>query len=264
MPHVRVGDVNLYYESKGNGPCVVLVAGLSHNGTVWDDVLLKPDLSLTLVTVDNRGAGLSDAPRGPYSIEMLSKDIHGLCTSLGIEQAVLVGHSMGGFVALQLSLDEPAFVGGLVLVSTAATGLQDQLGMTEAAAAALSRTNGPFEEIVRQNMAVGLGQGIHVKNPAAIERFIKKRLERPPRGIGFVAQQEAARAFDVRNRLKEISCPCCVVHGVEDQVVSLERARELAGTIGGATLVELKDVGHFPQIEAVDDLVGAIRSVGKY
>jgi pimeloyl-ACP methyl ester carboxylesterase len=251
----------MHYELRGSGPPVVLVPGLSLDSRVWEPVVERLEGELSCLTPDNRGAGLSDVPRGPYDVTQMAGDLYGLLMILGIESAVVVGHSMGGYVALQLALDSPELVRGLVLVSTSSTGRQDLLGMSDEAKRALARTRGPIEEIARDNVHASVGKLFLEAHPERVEEFVAQRAARPPRGRGVQGQRAAADRFDARDRLWEVRCPCSVIHGTGDRLIPPERGRELAAGIEGARLVELPEVGHLPQLEAPDELSAEIGRV---
>lgn len=254
MPTVEVGDIRMHYELAGSGPTAVLVPGLSLDSRVWAPVAGALSPALTCLMPDPRGAGLSDVPRGPYDITRMAGDLFGLLMILGVDAALVVGHSMGGYLALQLALDSPEIVRGLVLVSTSATGRRSLLGMSDEARRALLRTSGPVEEIVRDNVLASVGTRFLELHQDRVEAFIEQRLDRPPRGRGVQAQREAADAFDARDRLWEVRCPCTVIHGTGDRLIPVERGRELAAGIEGARLVELPEIGHLPQLEAPETL----------
>jgi 3-oxoadipate enol-lactonase len=261
MPVVRVGDIDLHYELRGSGPAILLIPGLSLDSRVWEPVAAALLRDQSCVMPDNRGAGLSDVPRGPYTISQLAGDLYGLLMILGIDRACVVGHSMGGYVALQLALDSPELVRSLVLVSTSPTGRRDLLGMSPEAARALVRTSGTVEQIVRDNALASVSRSFAERQPVAFERFVAARIERPPRGRGVMAQRAAADGFDARDRLWEVRCPCTVVHGTDDRMIPRERGDELAAGIEGARSVELDGVGHLPQLEAPAELAAEIGRV---
>ena len=258
MPTVDVGDIRLHYDLLGDGPNVVLVPGLSLDSQIWEPIAEPLSRTLTCVLPDNRGAGLSDVPRGPYSVTQMAADLYGLLMIIGVESTLVVGHSMGGYVTLQLALDSPELVSGLVLVSTSATGRRDLLDMSEEAERALARTRGPIEEIARGNVHASVARGFLDSHPERVEAFLAARVARPPRGRGVMGQRAAADAFDARERLWEIRCPSCVIHGTDDRLIPVERGRELAQGIEGARLVELDGVGHLPQLEAPAELAAEI------
>lgn len=261
MPSQRLGEIEIHYQIRGVGPPVLLVPGLSLDLHVFDAVVDRLEDRCTCVALDNRGAGRSDAPRGPYSMRDLAGDLFGLLTVLGVERAVVVGHSMGGYAALQLALDSPEVVAGLVLLSSSPTGRPRELGSSPEAAAALARTRGSLESIVRGNASASFGGRFRAERPDDFDRFVAARLEHPPRGRGVAGQRAAARGFDVRDRLWEVTCPAVVVHGADDRLVAPARGEELAAGIGGARLVRLQRVGHMPQVEAADATAEAILSV---
>jgi 3-oxoadipate enol-lactonase len=258
LTKVRVGDIEVHYELRGRGPTVVLVPGLSLDSRVWDPIAERLDHELTCLLPDNRGAGLSDVPRGPYSVTQMAGDLYGLMMILGIDKAVIAGHSMGGYLALQLALDSPELVRGLVLISTSATGRQDLLGMSDEARRALSRTSGSIAEIARDNVLASVGTRFRELHPDRVDAFVAERIGRPPRGRGVQGQRAAADSFDARDRLWEVSCPCTVIHGNDDRLIPIDRGRELAAGIEGARLVELQRIGHLPQLEAPDALIDEI------
>lgn len=263
MPRIDVGEIELYYERRGSGPPLLLIPGLSLDTRLYEGVARLLEGRFDCLSVDNRGAGRSDVPRGPYAIEQLAGDLLGLLYALGIDRVLVAGHSMGGHVALQLALDNRELVAGLALIGSAAAGRPELLGSTPAAAAALRRTRGSIEEIVRGNIEVSLGRRFLAARRDEAERFIAARVARPPRGTGVAGQRAAAQSFDVRARLGEIACPCAIVHGDDDQVVPLARGEELAAGIAGARLFKLEGVGHLPQLEAPTELAAALIDLGR-
>ena len=120
MPTVRVNDIDMYYEIHGEGEPVVLIAGLNSDHTLYQKLGIIPRLAerYKVVAFDNRGVGQSGKPDIPYSIEMMADDTAGLLHALGIEQAHLLGTSMGGRIATALALRHPQQVKSLILVST--------------------------------------------------------------------------------------------------------------------------------------------------
>lgn len=107
MPTVRIQDVDLFYESKGQGDPIVFVPGLGTGGQIWDRVVLLLVKDYQCITLDNRGAGLSGVSEGPYTVPLLAQDARHLLYHLGHRNPTVVGHSMGGFIALTLSLEIP-------------------------------------------------------------------------------------------------------------------------------------------------------------
>src|SRR5215211_420992 len=120
MPLASVNGLDLYYEETGSGPPLLLIAGLSGNTLGW--AMLQPTLAerFRVIAFDNRGAGRSSAPPGPYTTRRMADDAAALLDRLGVARAHVLGFSMGGMVAQELALHHPARVGRLVLYGTLA------------------------------------------------------------------------------------------------------------------------------------------------
>ncbi len=260
MPKTRIAGVEIYHREKGQGAPVLFVPGLGLDGGIFEETAALLPEGYRAVFIDQRGSGRSDAPRSPYSIEIMAEDLRGVMLDLDIEKAVIVGHSMGGYVALQAALENPELVLGLVLVGTSAVGVPAHLGTLPSARAVLGRTRGTLEQLVRANIDVGLGSRIK-RDPERVDRFVAARLEAPHRGRGVEGQRGATLTFDVRDRLWEIGCPAVVIHGLEDPIIPAQRGRELAEGIEAAALEELEGVGHFPPLEAPETIGAAVRKI---
>lgn len=258
MPKVDLDGCEIHYEAEGEGRPILFLAGMGLDLSVWYPVTRHLEDAFTCVLMDNRGAGFSEATPGPYTIPQLAADSAALLEGLGMSDAIVAGHSMGGCVAQQLALDHPGLVGGLVLIGTASAGRSDDLGSTEEARAALSRTAGPPEEIVRGNMTVSVSPRYIETHPDEFERLVADRLAKRPRGRGVAGQRAACAVFDVSEQISRIACPILVVHGTDDQIAAVDRGERLAASIPDAKLVVLEGVGHMPQWESPERLAAAI------
>jgi 3-oxoadipate enol-lactonase len=257
-----MGGMEIHHERRGEGPPLLLIPGLGLDLGAWDAVADAVADRFSCILVDNRGAGRSPAPPGPYTVRELAADVRDLLAALGIDRVVPVGHSLGGFVALQLALDHPDAVAGLILISTAACGDLRRPGAHPEALAPLARTRGPVRDVVRDNLADAVAEGFPARHQALFEEFVAARLARPPRGRGVAGQRAAVAAFDARDRLREVRCPTVVVHGLADRLVPPAVGRALARGIDGARLVELEGVGHLPLLEAPGELARIIGGFG--
>ncbi len=118
MPDVKANGINIHYEERGKGDPLILIMGLGANGSLWEDHVQEFEKHFRCILMDNRGAGATDKPDGPYSTKMMADDTAGLMDALGIENAHIAGISMGGAIAQELALNHPAKARSLVLVST--------------------------------------------------------------------------------------------------------------------------------------------------
>src|SRR5213076_2682339 len=111
------GDVRIAYEVRGTGEPLLLIHGLGYDRFGWGPLpdLLAEDFSVVLL--DNRGVGGSDAPEGPYSVSQLADDAIAVLDAEGIERTHVFGVSLGGYIAQELALTQPHRLKKLVLAS---------------------------------------------------------------------------------------------------------------------------------------------------
>ena len=185
MPLVVVDDIEMYYESRGSGPPLVVIGGLGLEMSELDTLVNRLASSFRVVAFDNRGAGRSSKPRGPYSIEQMAGDVAGLMDRSDLPRAHVLGISMGGRIAMALALAHPEHVDHLVLVSTGPRAAGERW-------------------LVRLGMLVSdlpLLRGRH----------------RQPR-YALKAQFDATSTFDCSERLEEIEQPTLILHGRSDHI----------------------------------------------
>jgi pimeloyl-ACP methyl ester carboxylesterase len=132
MPLARVGDINIYHETRGRGEPLLLIMGLGGGASLWwrQVDFLSPEYRV--ISYDSRGVGRTDRPDTPYSMDMMVADAAGLLETLGIARAHVYGVSMGGMVAQELALRHPKLVSSLVLGATTCGGEQAVIPPTEA------------------------------------------------------------------------------------------------------------------------------------
>jgi pimeloyl-ACP methyl ester carboxylesterase len=211
MPIQRVGDIDLYYEFHGTGDAVVLIGGLGNDITESQRLITWLARTHRVLAFDNRGAGRTDKPDIPYSIEMMAADTAGLMKALDISGATVLGISMGGKIAMELILEHPELVTRLILVSTSAAARPD---------------NGP----TRMEML------------SFLARFVfRGKYPQPAYAQG--RQRQASHAYDCTDRLDEIQAPATIMHGRNDWIVPLRRAEELRHGIAHSQLVTFRG-GH--------------------
>jgi len=202
MPSLQVNDIELYYESHGAGDPLVLIGGLglavAEMRTLIDALTAA---GYRVIAADNRGAGRSAKPAGPYTIRQMAEDVAGVLTRLGIERAHVLGISMGGRIALSLALDHPKLVDHLVLASTGPRTPRRRWR-------------------VRLGMTVSALPGLRGKNTP------------PPHAQR--AQFQASGSFDATARLGEITQPTLIVHGRADRIAPVALAREMHNAIPGS------------------------------
>src|SRR5258708_23380875 len=118
MPHVSIGDADIYYEEQGQGPVLMLVPGLGGRGAFWGRQGRDCARDFRVIVHDHRGAGRSTHSRIRYSVDQMAADTVALMDRLGIARAHYVGHSTGGAMGQTIAQDHPDRLLSLVLSAT--------------------------------------------------------------------------------------------------------------------------------------------------
>ncbi len=259
MPHTHCSDVQIYYETAGEGPPLLLVSGLGGGSWSWQGQRPAFERHFRVIRFDNRGSGRSDMPPGPYTMEQLAKDALAILDELGIDRAAVMGLSMGGMIALQLTVMAQDRVSALVLGCTHCGGAEKIGPRPEVLERFIDNSGLTQEEIVEKNLAFFLGPHCHQHQPEIVDQYRRYQLQNPIQPEpAFQAQLAAIQSFDCCSRLSRIRVPTLVVSGSEDILVPIENARLLASRIPNATLVELAKAGHaihFERRERLNELV---------
>ena len=244
MPVTNTRNATLEYEVHGSGPSLVLINGLGFGRWGWFKQV--PDLSrrFAVITFDarrrsDRGLGVGD----------LAGDVADLLAHLRVNNAHVLGASLGGFVAQELALWRPELVAGLVLVSTGHGG-RGQARMSLGAMGKMSGLGalGP-RQAARRGLEGATSSRYREENPEEFETLVSKRLEDSPSPASYNAQALAGARFDHSGDVGRIASPTLVIHGEEDRYVPPATARALAEAVPGARLLVLEGAGHLVFIE---------------
>ncbi|MFZ5881317.1 MAG: alpha/beta hydrolase [Chloroflexota bacterium] len=267
MPKVKSNGIELYYEIHGAGKALVLISGLGYPLWQWHKMVPFLAEHFQVITFDNRGVGQSDKPAGPYTAQMLAADTAGLLDSLGIEKAVIMGHSMGGFVAQAMALDFPHKVEKLILCSTNFGGPR-HVPVTAEAMKVLSDVTSDAVTRFKNGLVVSTAPGWSEKNPEMIETWLQWRIANPIEPASYQAQMmiglglmPEAAAFE--SKLSRVEVPTLILFGEHDKVVPPANASLLAEKIAGSQVKIFPDAGHFFPMEIAEAASRAVIEFAK-
>jgi pimeloyl-ACP methyl ester carboxylesterase len=260
MPAAINGEVTLHYEDEGSGQPVLLIHGHTSDRRVWDPVMpgLR-DAGLRVVRVDLRGHGLSTRPDFGYHFSDHAADMVAVLDAAGVSKSAVVGHSIGGGIALELALTVPGRLSAMVLMSPV---MPDR----------------PFEpafmDNLRQVARVARSEGIAAamagpwaESPLAEFSFTKPGIKeqvaaitRDFPGAEYLAtrRDDIQRSWTVPDRLGEIDLPALVIAGDHEMPGFRAYAEEAAEGIPGARLEFLENCGHMLPLEEPDRVARAI------
>jgi len=246
---VEANGIQIYYEISGSGPHLILIEGLGVATWIWEKQLPAFSKHFTTVVYDNRGAGLSDKPEGPYTIAQLADDLAALMDTLGIEKAHILGISMGGFIAQDLALRYPEKVDRLVLVSTSAGG-PDHVPMSMEALSLLLQEEGEPRDLYRRKLSLAFTPSF-LQSPE-VERLIDVRLQNPQPRAAYLAQVRAGTHFNLSDKVKNIGAKTLIAAGTEDLLVPVANARNLHEKLPGSQLILYPELGHQFFVESAE------------
>ena len=254
MPYAPAGDIDLFYEVSGRGEPLLLLPGFGSWAELWSQPFLTALASrCQLLLPDPRGTGRSPRGSEPLTMERLVADALAVLDHEGALSAHVLGVSLGGMVAQQLTAEHPARVRGLVLGCTTPGGPEETPPRRVV-----------LEEVQRHGPLGGnlasllVSPGYLKRRTGLLSRLALRAGARPTPLATLRDQFEAAAPFDFSGRLQEILTPTLVITGDQDVVIPPANARLLTRGIRGAHGVLVKDTGHCFYWEAPERAATAI------
>jgi 3-oxoadipate enol-lactonase len=255
MEKVNVNNIQLAYARRGKGTPLVLLHGFPLDHHLWDEVVPLLEDSFDVILPDLRGFGNSTMLDVPQSIDDYASDIARLLDHLNIQRAAIVGHSMGGYVALAFARLYPERVSGLGLVSS------------QVLADTPERKQGRYKSAADVE-ANGIGSVVETMTPKftadeELQSYARASMERQQPAAYVGALKAMAERVDSTALLSSFHFPVVVVHGDSDSLIPVDRAREVKAALPQANLVEIPGAGHMPMLEAKEKTAAALKHLAE-
>jgi pimeloyl-ACP methyl ester carboxylesterase len=215
MPTVRVQDAEIYYEEHGRGQPFLFCSETAADGEIWK-IFQVPEFAKDhrVILFDYRGTGRSSRPSIDYSTRMFCDDAVAVLDHLHADQALVLGHSMGGRVAQLIALEYPARVKKLILASSGAS-FPGQPGLPLVMCQEMIEWG--YQKYVREHtLEVGFTEEMQKKYPDRIEEFFRRRLGNLGSVEFYLRHVLARQGHDTRARLKDIKIPTLVLVGEDE------------------------------------------------
>jgi pimeloyl-ACP methyl ester carboxylesterase len=255
---LELDGAKLSYVALGNAdPAVLFVHGLGAQWRVWAQNLPVIAARRRAIAVDLPGFGQSEHGNGAVSIRGYAELLDRFCERLGLEHVVVVGSSMGGFIAAELALTAPSRVAGLVLV--------DAAGMVPTRAERSRALPFLWSSVLLGARMEAVGRPIAARpglRRAALGRLVHDPAELPAdltywallAAPGPSTRDALREAFsylthDWGERLRAIGCPAMIMWGDGDSLIPVRHAHEYARRMPGARVVRFPRTGHLPMVE---------------
>lgn len=259
MKYLDVHGERVAYLDEGSGEAILLVHGIAGSSQTWRSVIGPLSRKYRVVAPDLLGHGNSTKPRSDYSLGAMSVLVRDILDGLGITRATIVGHSLGGGVAMQFVYQHPEYVQRLVLIASG--GLGPDVGLT------LRLASLPGAELVlpviapRQLVSAGdrvwswlRKAGVDAPRGEELWRHYSSLSDGPTRRAFLRTLRSVVdhrgQAVSALSRLNSrTDFPVMAIWGERDKIITIEHAYAARDIRPDVRLEVLTDVGHFPQAE---------------
>lgn len=243
MPIIKANGIQIHYEEVGEGPPLLLIMGLSAEASLWEKHVEEYRKHFRCILMDNRGAGQSDAPQGPYSTKMLADDCAGLLDALNLERVHVCGISMGAAVSQWLSIAHPQRVRSQILVS--AWPFCDEYTKAIFEHFMEIRPKVSPAEFTKQVQLWIFAPKFFEENPNELREAREKAAEGfYMENHAFAAQCAACIEHDTREHLGEIAVPTRITVGDADIYTPLKFSDYLKSSIANSEMMVFPKSGH--------------------
>lgn len=251
MEKINVKDIQLAYDRRGKGTPLVLLHGYPLDHHLWDEVVPLLEDTFDVIVPDLRGFGESTIADQSPTMEDYAADIAALLDYLELPKAAIVGHSMGGYVALAFARLYPERLSGLGLVSS------------QVLADPPDRKEGRYKSAadVAEN---GIASVVATMTPKftadeKLQALARVSMERQQPAAYISALKAMAERLDSTPLLSSLKVPVVIIHGDSDALIPVDRAREVKAALPQAHLVEISGAGHIPMMEAEEKTAQALK-----
>ena len=256
MPEITAAGHKLHYtDTGGNGAPVLLLHAFPLSSAMWEPQIEALADRFRFIAPDLTGFGGSDAPDEGYSMERWAGEVKAVLDELGLDKVVLVGLSMGGYLAFECLRRFPERFSAIVLADTKAEADPPE-GVEKRTSQQGMVRDGKRDELIGALVGALLGDATTSKKPDVVEK-VKTLMDNPP--AGFIGALESMKNRpDSAAELSAIKVPTLIIVGENDAVTPPDASRKMHENISGSRLVVLPESGHLSNLEAPEAFNGAL------
>lgn len=252
---VEGAEVNYVDIGSGDEHPIVFIHGLGGQWQNWLENIPRFAQGRRVIVSDLPGFGLSPMAPERITIEFYGRVLAGLCDQLALGPCVLVGNSMGGYIASELAIVRPDLVERLMLVSAAGVSQMDMakrpvMAVTKAVGLANAMTVAKLPAVARRPALRHWALLLVARYPGKLAPdLVFEGLMKGTGKPGFVDAMRACLEYDLRDRLPNIGCPTLVVWGEKDMTIPVQDADKFTDLIEGSRKLIMQDTGHVSMAE---------------
>jgi pimeloyl-ACP methyl ester carboxylesterase len=259
MPKIKVNDINLYYESYGQGEPIIFISGFSADHFAWQNLIDSYSSEYQMIIIDNRGSGQSDIPDMPYTVDMMADDVVALANKLDFDSYHIVGSSMGGAIVQTLAYKYPEKI-RTAIISNSFIEIDTKFAITAKTWCQMLKGKVTPKIQIEQSFAWVFSTNF-LQQPGNFEMLIELAIANPypMTEIGLRNQLNALLTFQSINWANKIRVPCLVIGSDEDIIASEKDTRRVASLIPNSQYALIKNAGHLPHIEYPEEFNKIVR-----
>jgi pimeloyl-ACP methyl ester carboxylesterase len=255
----EIDGVRLHYQEKGTGTPLILIHGFTSSVYSWKEVFEPLSKNFRVIAVDVKGFGFSGKPDGDYTRPGQAVLLTHLLDYLKIEKAWLCGNSMGGDIALNLAVQSPQRVAGLILIDSGGVKVAGGSSLTPrylqipVVGRVLTALALRSDKLVRE----GLEKSFYDHTKVTDERVAVyyRPLKTRDGQLAALRARQQAEQFPVEPDLGKITAPTLIIWGAEDELIPLAAGRKMNSLIKNSKLLVIEKCGHLPQEEMPERVV---------
>lgn len=250
MPLAHRNGAEIYYETRGQGPPLLLIEGLGYGLWMWRGQSPALESHFRLILLDNRGVGKSTPLPGPYSMDEFARDALAVLDAEKVDRAAVLGPSMGGAIAQMLAAIAPGRVSALVLSCTLPGGPASKNMPAETFAEVTRQVPNESEpDRLRRTMGVAMTPSFPRDHPDVVDAIVADRLASPTNPTQWMFQAMSSQNFDASVSDARLAVPVLLTTGTEDRVVPWTNSLYLYRIIPNASLVLFRGQNHLHLLE---------------
>lgn len=244
MAFVKFDNKSIYYEQHGKGIPLVMIAGLGSDSVSWLPVIMGLAKHFRVITFDNRGIGRSSEDNSNISIDDMADDCANLIIKLALPSVVLLGHSMGGMIAMDLARRYPKLVDRLILEATTPKMNNRNVEMLKDWVSFLK--SGMDKKLWFRNMFYWIFSPSFFNDKVMLDQYVDMavRYRYAQSDDSFENQVKALSKFDYQNELSEIKARTLVIYGEQDLLFPARETERMFDAIPDMNSTTIKNAAH--------------------
>ena len=253
---VKANGIWMNYELSGTkgAPVLVLSHSLSCSLLMWNPQMDALNPYFQVLRYDTRGHGATDAPSGPYTLELLAEDVIGLLDALEMDRAHFVGLSMGGMIGQSLALNHPGRLKSLALCDTASVVPSEAQPLWQERLDKVRKKG--MEALLEETLERWFTPAFLKQDPPMVKLIREQILTTPP--TGYMGCAEAIRRLNYQDRISVITPPTLIMVGEDDPGTPVAASEAMHKRIGSSKLVVLPSARHLSNVEQAEGFNAAL------